>query len=80
MWHLRTKQGVFWVIEHVSDGAGVFRLGIDDLELGTYKDPKDAIKDVCEQVTGHLQWDCQTSIKAPKDIADWRSGQPEDWN
>ncbi len=79
MWHLRTRLGVFWVVEQRSDTGQVFRLCLDDLELGVYKDAQEAVKDVCEQSTGHLNWDCSSNIRAPKMINDWREGEPAGW-
>lgn len=80
MWHLRTRLGVFWLVEQSGSDIGkVFRLGFDDLELGVYKHAQDAVKDVCEQSTGHLTWDCSSNVRVPKKIKDWRKGEPDTW-
>lgn len=79
MWHLRTKLGVFWVVESPSDVGQVYRLGLDDTELGVYKDAQEAVRDVCEQSTGHLTWDCSSNVRVPKVIGEWREGEPENW-
>jgi hypothetical protein len=68
MWHLRTKQGTFWVIEAPSTHK--YLLGIDDAELGVYDD---------DQATGFFPWDCQSRVKAPDHVANWAVGEPESW-
>ena len=79
MWHLRTRLGVFWVVEQSGDMGNLYRLGLDDTELGVYKEAQDAVRDVCEQSTGHLNWDCSSNIRVPKAIGEWRQGEPDGW-
>lgn len=83
MWHLKTKLGIFWVVEASKDTSSAQRksyyLGIDDQELGVYDDIAKAAKDVHQQATGYFSWDCQSKVQAPAVIGDWKQGQPEDW-
>ena len=78
MWHLRTRQGTFWVIE--SPKTHKYVLGVDDDELGLYDDAEAAAKDVLNQTTGYLPWDCQSHIKAPQHVSSWSPGEPENWS
>lgn len=78
MWHLRTKQGTFWVIEEPNSHK--YMLGINNDELGVYDDADAAAKDVHDQATGHFVWDCQSKVKAPDHVANWAQGEPENWN
>lgn len=78
MWHLRTKQGTFWVVEEPKSHK--YYLGVDDDELGVYDNAELAAKDVHDQVTGYPQWDCLSRIKAPENLANWAVGEPDHWN
>lgn len=78
MWHLKTKLGTFWVMP-VTEADSQCYLGIDDHQLGVFRDPNDAIKNVTEQNTGHLQWDCLSRAKAPQHLDKWSKGSPEEW-
>ena len=77
MWHLRTKQGTFWVVEEPDTQK--FFLGVNNDELGIYEDADSAAKDVHGQATGFLQWDCQSRVRAPEDLTSWIEGEPSDW-
>lgn len=77
MWHLRTKQGTFWVIEAPSSNK--YLLGVDNSELGIYDDADAAAKDVRNQATGHFPWDCQSRVQAPELVASWTVGVPDSW-
>ncbi len=77
MWHLRTRQGTFWVIESPSNSKYV--LGVNNDELGVYDDANSAAKDVHNQATGHLAWDCQSHAKAPDHLSKWAEGEPDNW-
>ncbi len=79
MWHLKTRQGTFWVAETPGTAKQEYHLGINDSELGTYENPNVAVKDVCEQMTGYFPWDCQSTISVPSEISHWTEGQPENW-
>ena len=83
IWHLKTRLGTFWVMEDdelaASGSDKKYYLGVDDEELAPYTDAKQAAKDVYEQATGYFPWDCQSKIKAPKDLEQWAKGSPEDW-
>lgn len=78
MWHLRTRQGTFWVIE--SPTTHKYVLGIDNDELGEYENADSAAKDVSEQATGYFPWDCQSHVKAPDQLSKWVVGEPENWS
>ncbi len=84
MWHLRTKLGVFWLVETNSSDAGPqnqkYFLGVDDHELGVYDNASKAAKDVHDQETGFFRWDCQSTVKIPEDISNWSKGEPEEWH
>lgn len=77
MWHLRTKQGTFWVIE--AEDTNKYVLGVDDDELGVYEDADAAAKEVHDQTTGHLAWDCESHVTAPDHVANWSMGEPNSW-
>lgn len=77
MWHLKTKQGTFWVIE--SPDTKKYLLGVNNDELGTYESADSAAQDVKDQVTGFLQWDCQSRVRIPTDLESWSQGEPSDW-
>ena len=77
MWHLRTKQGTFWVIE--TPDTHKYVLGVDDDELGVYEDADEAAKVVCDQATGHLPWDAESHVTAPSQVASWSYGEPTNW-
>lgn len=81
MWHLKTRLGTFWVVESESDEThrANYTLGVDDYELGKYDDINKAVRDVYEQETGHYSWDSLSRIRAPKDISEWRGGEPTNW-
>ena len=80
MWHLKTRLGTFWVIEKtLSSTQHQYYLGVDDNELASYTDANQAAQDVYNQATGYFQWDCQSRIKVPTDLADWVEGDPENW-
>jgi hypothetical protein len=78
MWHLKTKQGTFWIMPS-ADLPGKFFFGVDNTDLGVYHDIAVAINDVREQVTGHIKWDCLLRVSAPSKLDDWAIGAPEDW-
>lgn len=77
MWHLRTKQGTFWVIEAPTTHKYV--LGVNNDELGIYEDADAAAKDVHDQATGFFPWDCQSRAKAPDHVSNWAQGEPDNW-
>jgi hypothetical protein len=79
MWYLKTKLGTFWLVETDSDIKDRYFLGINDQELGSYNNADIAVKDVYEQTTGYLKWDCQAKIKVPESISQWNQGEPENW-
>ena len=78
MWHLRTKQGTFWVME--SPSTSKYILGVNNDELGRYENADAAAKDVSNQSTGFFAWDCQNHVKAPSLVASWIEGEPDNWN
>ena len=78
MWHLRTKQGTFWVIE--SPDTHKYVLGVNNDELGLYDNADAAALEVLNQTTGYFPWDCQSHIKAPGHVASWAEGEPENWS
>jgi len=77
MWHLKTRQGTFWVIESPTHK---YVLGVDNDELGLYDNADAAAQDVSHQTTGYFPWDCQSHIKAPDHVANWAQGEPENWS
>ena len=77
MWHLKTRMGTFWVVE--TDEPNHYCLGVDNDKLGDYEDAELAAKDVLEQSTGYFEWDCQSRVKVPEDLAHWTKGQPDGW-
>lgn len=77
MWHLRTKQGTFWVIE--TPDTHKYVLGVDNDELGVYDDANQAAKEVYDQTTGHLAWDSESHVTAPQQVTNWSSGEPTNW-
>lgn len=79
MWHLKTKLGTFWVVETNNELQHGYFLGVNDQELGVYNEVDQAAKDVYEQTTGYLTWDCQARVKAPNSINQWVEGAPDDW-
>lgn len=83
MWHLKTKSGIFWVMKAdnvaSSEKDEAFLFGIDDCKLGVYQNLAQVALDVCEQTTGYLDWDCQSRIRAPADISQWKQGPPDGW-
>jgi hypothetical protein len=76
MWHLKTKHGTFWLLKGERNR---YHLGINNLNLGVYKDTDTAIKDVSDQNTGYLRWDSQSRISIPRHIEQWSAGEPADW-
>ena len=78
MWHLKTKLGTFWILETSEDNEE-YLLGVNDEQLCRYKSTDAAIKDVCEQSTGYLSWDCQSRVRAPTDLSGWHEGVPDNW-
>jgi hypothetical protein len=78
MWHLRTRQGTFWVIE--SQETHKYVLGVNNDELGSYDDADAAAKDVHNQATGYFPWDCQSHAKAPDHVSNWVQGEPDNWS
>jgi hypothetical protein len=79
MWHLKTKQGTFWIMSGADDTLGKYFFGVDNIDLGVYNDVGRVISDVREQLTGHIKWDCLLRVSAPARLDDWISGIPEDW-
>jgi hypothetical protein len=86
MWHLKTKLGTFWIVSNQeSDDSSQtahdkrYYLGMDDTTIRVYGDAQEAIEDICNHTTGELQWDADTRIKVPADIALWQEGEPEVW-
>ncbi len=78
MWYLKTKLGVFWVVPLV-EPKNKYVLGVNDQELAFYTDVEQAAKDVHDQATGYLRWDCESVVKAPEHISEWVEGEPQDW-
>ncbi len=78
MWHFRTRQGTFWVIE--SQETRKYVLGINNDELGSYDDADAAAKDVQNQATGFFPWDCESHAKAPDHVSNWAQGEPDNWS
>ena len=78
MWHLKTKQGTFWIMPSMETQSKYF-FGVDNTALGVYKDVAGAINDVRTQVTGHINWDCLLRVNAPSRVDDWATGAPDDW-
>lgn len=77
MWHLRTKQGIFWVVE--APETHKYVLGVDNDELGVYDDADQAAKEVHDQTTGHLAWDSASHVAAPDHVTNWAKGEPTNW-
>jgi hypothetical protein len=71
MWLRETEAGTFW-IRFVPRGRGMFLLGIDDHELGSYFSPEAAVDDVYMQKTGWPSWDSARSVYKPADISEWK--------
>ena len=70
MWIHETAAGTFW-IRFVPRGRGVFILGIDEVELGTYFSPETAADDVYMRRTGFEPWDLSAKTDRPTDLEEW---------
>jgi len=79
MWFHKTEAGTFW-IRFVPRGRGMFVLGIDDQELGSYFSPEAAADDVYLQKTGYDLWDSVQDVCKPVDIAEWKRLDCIDWD
>lgn len=79
MWFYRTSRGTFW-IRFVPLGPGVYLLGVDDRELGTYRSPEAAADDVSLQKTGFSEWDSSEDVSPPENIAGWTRLDCADWD
>jgi len=77
MWHLKTRQGTFWIIP-AENKKGVW-LGVDDQPLGHYDSPDAAFHDVHDQQTGFYAWDVNHKIKPPESLTEWEEGEPAEW-
>ena len=81
MWYLKTKLGLFWIVESDEPMASPqYTLGMDDDSLGFYQSVEAAIQDVCDHKTGAIKWDASLRADAPHDVSGWVQGQPESWN
>lgn len=79
MWFCETEKGVFW-IRFVPRGRGIFVLGIEGLELGSYPSPEAAADDVYLQETGFSAWDSATQAHKPADISEWKRLDCAEWD
>lgn len=77
MWHYKTKQGTFWIVE--SDADHEYYLGMDEESLGHYKRLEDAFHDIRCQETGNIKWDMVKQPDVPDNITEWMEGEPENW-
>ena len=70
LYTLKTDAGTFWIRPEPADRV---RLGIDNVELGTYSSAKVAARAVTERKTGWELWD-QSTGAAPADLEKWKRG------
>jgi hypothetical protein len=79
MWFHKAEAGTFW-IRFVPRGRGIFILGIDGRELGSYFSPEAAADDVYRQETGFTRWDSAEDMQVPTDLSEWKRLDCIEWD
>lgn len=78
MWHLKTKQGTFWILPP-EEASEQYVLGIDEETLGYYTKPEAAVEDIQAHETGCLRWDEMVLDRPIPNLTAWFAGAPACW-